>query len=122
MGEHRFITFGQSSLGKLVAVHHAHRPGTIRIFSARRMTRAQRGRARKRRVPASATLCDVRAESQMNRKRRRPKQSRSGCLLCKPNKLGKGMEKKLGHRGFGKLRKEAAADEDMGLAEALNSP
>jgi len=28
-GEHRFITFGQSSLGRLVAVHHAHRPGTI---------------------------------------------------------------------------------------------
>ena len=42
VGEHRFITFGQSSLGRLVAVHHAHRPGTIRIFSARRMTRAER--------------------------------------------------------------------------------
>ena len=49
----------------------------------------------------------------MNHKRKRPKQSRAGCLLCKPNKLGKGMEKKLGHRGFGKLRKEAAATQDM---------
>ena len=45
----------------------------------------------------------------MNHKRKHPKQRRAGCLLCKPNKLGKGMEKKLGHRGFGKLRKEAAA-------------
>jgi len=42
IGEHRFITFGQSRLGRLVAVHHAHRPGTIRIFSARRMTRGER--------------------------------------------------------------------------------
>ncbi|MBI2752963.1 MAG: BrnT family toxin [Betaproteobacteria bacterium] len=42
MGEHRFITFGQSRLGRLIAVHHAHRPGTIRIFSARRMTRGER--------------------------------------------------------------------------------
>ena len=49
----------------------------------------------------------------MNHKRKRPKPSRAGCLLCKPNKLGKGMEKKLGHRGFGKLRKEAAAEQDL---------
>ena len=49
----------------------------------------------------------------MNHKRKRPKQRRAGCLLCKPNKLGKGMEKKLGHRGFGKLRKEAAATQDL---------
>ena len=49
----------------------------------------------------------------MNHKRKRPKPSRSGCLLCKPNKLGKGMEKKLGHRGFGKLLKEAAAEQDL---------
>jgi hypothetical protein len=32
--------------------------------------------------------------------------------MCKPNKLGKGMEKMLGHRGFGKLRGEAAAQSD----------
>jgi len=49
----------------------------------------------------------------MNHKRKRPKQSRAGCLLCKPNKFGKGMEKKLGHRGFGKLRKEAATMQDL---------
>ena len=49
----------------------------------------------------------------MNHKRKRAKQSRAGCLLCKPNKLGKGMEKKLGRRGFGKLRKEAAARDDL---------
>jgi len=49
----------------------------------------------------------------MNHKRNRPKQSRAGCLLCKPNKLGKGMENKLGHRGFGNLRKEAAAKRDL---------
>lgn len=45
----------------------------------------------------------------MNHKRRRPKQKRNGCLLCKPNKFGHGMEKVLGHRGFGKLREEDKA-------------
>ena len=49
----------------------------------------------------------------MNHKRKRAKHLRAGCLLCKPNKLGKGMEKKLGHRGFGKRRKEAAARDDL---------
>ena len=49
----------------------------------------------------------------MNFKRGRPKQSRAGCLPCKPNKLGKGMERKLGDRGYGKLRKEAAAESDL---------
>ena len=49
----------------------------------------------------------------MNHKRKRPKQSRAGCLLCKPSKLGRGMENKLGHRGFGKLRKETAARWDL---------
>ena len=42
IGEHRFITFGQSSVGRPVVVHHTHRPGTIRIFSVRRMTRGER--------------------------------------------------------------------------------
>ncbi len=42
VGENRFITFGQSSLGRPLAIHHTHRPGTIRIFSARRMTRGER--------------------------------------------------------------------------------
>lgn len=48
-----------------------------------------------------------------NHKRRRPKPARAGCLMCKPNKLGKGMEKKLGHRGFGKLRAERHAESDL---------
>jgi hypothetical protein len=48
----------------------------------------------------------------MHHKRKRSKESRAGCLLCKPNKLGKGQEKKLCHRGFGKLREEAAAQQD----------
>lgn len=46
-------------------------------------------------------------------RRGRPKAARAGCLMCKPNKLGKGMEKKLGHRGFGNLKKEAATDDDL---------
>lgn len=49
----------------------------------------------------------------MNHKRRRHKAARAGCLMCKPNKFGAGMEKKLGHRGFGKLRAEKHADEDL---------
>lgn len=58
-------------------------------------------------------VCVRESDSEMNHKRKRPKQIRAGCLMCKPNKLGKGTEKKLGHRGFGKLRKEAAAVQDM---------
>ena len=42
MGEPRYITFGMSSLGRLLAVFHTHRPGVIRIISARRATRAER--------------------------------------------------------------------------------
>jgi hypothetical protein len=49
----------------------------------------------------------------MNHKRRRHKAARAGCLMCKPNKRGAGMEKKLGHRGFGKLRDEQHAGEDL---------
>lgn len=52
----------------------------------------------------------------MNHKRKRPKQARAGCLLCKPNKMGKGLEGKLGHRGFGNLRKEAASKADLQCA------
>jgi uncharacterized protein len=40
--EERYITFGYSRLGKLLAVSHTHRPGTIRIINARRMTRGER--------------------------------------------------------------------------------
>ena len=42
MGEPRYITFGMSGLGRLLAVSHTHRPGVIRIISARRATRAER--------------------------------------------------------------------------------
>jgi hypothetical protein len=48
-----------------------------------------------------------------NHKRGRPKARRAGCLMCKPNKLGKGTEKVLGHRGFGKLRAEVVAREKL---------
>lgn len=41
-GESRYITFGQSSLGRLLVVSHAYRPGGIRLISARRVTRAER--------------------------------------------------------------------------------
>ncbi|MFO1163553.1 MAG: BrnT family toxin [Reyranellaceae bacterium] len=42
MDEHRYISFGFSSLGRLLAVAHTHRPGAIRIISARRVTRGER--------------------------------------------------------------------------------
>lgn len=41
----------------------------------------------------------------MNHKRKRPKNARAGCLLCKPNKMNDaGSPLELGHAGFGKLR------------------
>lgn len=49
----------------------------------------------------------------MNHKRGRPKASRAGCLMCKPNKLGQGMENELGFRGFANLRREAHSKEEM---------
>jgi len=42
VGEARYITFGASRLGKLLAVSHTHRAITIRIISARRVTRTER--------------------------------------------------------------------------------
>ncbi|MSQ49982.1 MAG: BrnT family toxin [Betaproteobacteria bacterium] len=41
-GELRYITFGMSSLGRLLAVSHTYRPGAIRIISVRRATRGER--------------------------------------------------------------------------------
>ncbi|OGA32055.1 MAG: hypothetical protein A3G80_15410 [Betaproteobacteria bacterium RIFCSPLOWO2_12_FULL_62_13b] len=41
-GEFRYLTFGHSRLARLLAVHHTHQPGIIRIFSARRVTRSER--------------------------------------------------------------------------------
>jgi hypothetical protein len=49
----------------------------------------------------------------MNHKRRRPKARRAGCRMCKPNKLGAGLEKKFWRRGFGKLRAERHAEDDL---------
>jgi uncharacterized DUF497 family protein len=40
--EERYITFGYSRLGRLLAVCHTYRPGTIRIINARRVTRGER--------------------------------------------------------------------------------
>ena len=42
IGESRYITFGSSSLGRLLTVSHTYRPGAIRIISARRVTRHER--------------------------------------------------------------------------------
>ena len=42
MYEERYITFGYSQLGRLVAVCHTYRPGAIRIINARRVTRNER--------------------------------------------------------------------------------
>ena len=41
-GESPYISFGQSSLGRLLVVSHTYRPGRIRLISARRVTRAER--------------------------------------------------------------------------------
>ena len=49
----------------------------------------------------------------MHHKRGKGKSARAGCKMCKPNKLGRGLEHELGHRGFGKLRREAWARHDL---------
>ncbi|HEU0233998.1 MAG TPA: BrnT family toxin [Gallionella sp.] len=41
-GEHRLVTFGVSSAGRLLVVSHTERAGHIRIISARPATRAER--------------------------------------------------------------------------------
>ena len=42
IGDGRYITFGHSSLSRLIAVFHTFRTGKIRIISARRATLAER--------------------------------------------------------------------------------
>ena len=42
VGEARYITFGMSRLGRLLAVSHTYRPGGVRIISVRRVTRSER--------------------------------------------------------------------------------
>ena len=41
-GEHRFVTFGVSSAGRVLAISHVERDGHIRIISARPATRTER--------------------------------------------------------------------------------
>ena len=40
-GELRYVTFGMSSLGRLLVVAHTYRRGSIRIISARRADRSE---------------------------------------------------------------------------------
>ena len=42
LSEQRYITFGFSCLGRLLAVCHTYRPGAIRIITARRASRGER--------------------------------------------------------------------------------
>ncbi len=42
LGEYRFLTFGVSRTGRLLAVSHAEREGRVRIISARETTRRER--------------------------------------------------------------------------------
>ena len=49
----------------------------------------------------------------MHHKRRRAKSCRSGCLMCKPNKMNGWPSLELGHTGFGKLRREINAVIDL---------
>jgi uncharacterized protein len=42
LGEQRYVTFGVSSLQRLLAVSHTYRPGAIRIITARVCTRRER--------------------------------------------------------------------------------
>ena len=43
LGEQRLLTFGLSRSGRLLAIIHVERSRTIRIISARRATRHERG-------------------------------------------------------------------------------
>jgi uncharacterized protein len=43
VGEHRHLTFGMSYAGRLLAVISTERPGGLRIISARKATRHERG-------------------------------------------------------------------------------
>jgi hypothetical protein len=51
----------------------------------------------------------------MNHKRGKRKNARSGCLMCKPNKMN-GWKKGInsyGHHGFSKIRKLYFADKEL---------
>ena len=49
----------------------------------------------------------------MNHKKKRPKNRRAGCLICKPNKMNGWNKTKYGHTGFGKLRDSIHALNDL---------
>ena len=42
INEYRYITFGLSRFGNLLVLSHTDREGTLRIISARRMTKNER--------------------------------------------------------------------------------
>jgi uncharacterized DUF497 family protein len=42
VGEHRYLTFGNSRMNRLLVVAHTSRGGKTRVFSARRATRHER--------------------------------------------------------------------------------
>lgn len=48
----------------------------------------------------------------MNHKRRRPKNRRSGCLMCKPHKMN-GAKGSMCRCGFGGWRQQYHADRDV---------
>lgn len=54
----------------------------------------------------------------MHHKRRRPKARRAGCLLCKPCKLSGWPAHELGRTGFGKLRGEWHATQELAQFKA----
>ena len=50
----------------------------------------------------------------MHHKRKKPKNCRSGCLMCKENKInGYPKHTQLGHYGFGKIRDYIASQKDL---------
>ena len=49
----------------------------------------------------------------MNHKKKRAKNQRVGCLMCKPNKMNGWSKGVFGHKGFGKLRKLFHANLDI---------
>ena len=51
----------------------------------------------------------------MHHKRKKPKNSRSGCLMCKANKInGWSKHTQMGHCGFGKIRDYIHSQQDLG--------
>lgn len=49
----------------------------------------------------------------MKHKRKRPKNRRAGCLMCKPNKMNGWNKDKYAHVGFGKLRDSIHSKDDL---------